>query len=134
MNGQTPHQVAHQAATHFVLSRGEELPGGEHCEALTLMFVAILLDFEKRFSVRWRTKSSSERFRIAATVADSLLTHELATLNRRLTSVDRFDWRIALSQLLLNYMQDRVGYDNSLGSLLDYYQLVNQGIRTCHPN
>ncbi|WP_420150354.1 hypothetical protein [Spirosoma sp.] len=123
-----PLPTARACAINFVLAHGDELPGGEHCDALTNLFTDVLLQFDRVFGMGWRHQSNRDRYRIAFIVAGTVLQTQLTMLHVRLDAAARFGWKIELARLILNYMQDRYGYDHSLSCLIDHYMLVNRAI------
>ncbi|GAB3552916.1 hypothetical protein [Spirosoma fluminis] len=131
MNQQNQRLSARLAALAFVQANGEELPGGDDPQTLTVFFADVLIMFENQSRPFWPSFSAQDKLHIVRGSAAFMMANNLPALNNRLESKDRFDWRFKLCKLILTFMADRQRYeadvveaDGALDALLERYFLV----------
>lgn len=129
---------ARMHALDFILINGEELPGGDEAEPLTIAITEALLELGKIYDPVWRSADPLMRFYWVHDAGLELLVEFLEELNRRLSPYDRFVWRLKLAVFLIDYMEKRlcIPYDNARLEASRRFQLVmvSYSLTSAYPN
>ena len=123
--------AARMAALNFTLEHGSAI--SDDAFTVSELLGEVLLRFEEQALPTWDTYGHRDRFLLAFDTARCVLAELLPGLNRSLEDHDRFEWRIRLCRLLMQYMgeQDVPGLKSGFSAMTDYYCLVWDALFSC---